>query len=84
MDSSNVASTSNELSSNQLPTFEELSYGQPSTLNEPLSSGELSSDQPPTSELLGIYLDTKLVGFEELIQKYSKEFKSHRHVTGTD
>ena len=62
MDSSNDAtSTSNELSSDQLPTFKELSFGQPSTLDEPFSSGELSSGQPPTSELLDIYLDTKLV-----------------------
>ena len=33
VDSSNVDSTSNELSSDQLPTFEELSSGQPSTLD---------------------------------------------------
>ena len=31
-----------------LPTFEELSFGQPSTLDEPFSSEELSSGQPPT------------------------------------
>ena len=61
VNSSNVASTSNELSSDQLPTFEELPFGQPSTLDEPFSSGELSSDQPPISELLDIYLGTKLV-----------------------
>ena len=61
VDSSNVASTSSELSSDQLPTFEELSFSQPSTLDEPFSSGELSSGQPPTSELPDIYLDTKLI-----------------------
>ena len=61
VDSSNIASTFSELSSDQLPTFEELSFGQPSTLDEPFSFGELSSGQPPTSELLDIYLDTKLV-----------------------
>ena len=48
VDSSNVASTSSELSSDQLLTFEELSFGQP---YEPFSSGELSSGQPPISEL---------------------------------
>ena len=62
VDSSNVASTSSELASSQLPTSDELSFGQHCTLNEPFSSGELSSDQPPTSEFLDIYVDTKLVG----------------------
>ena len=51
MDSINVPSTSSELSSDQLSTFEEFSFGQPSTLGEPFSSGELSSGQTPTPEL---------------------------------
>ena len=65
-DSSNAASTSSELSSDQMHTFEELSFGQPSTLNKPFSSGELSSGQSPTSELSTSLLDSSDLSEESI------------------